>query len=564
MANLNNRQLTLFVAWFLCMGFALAFSFSWIGLAALVVLGLIMLYTNVLGEKAKGYLIPIRLRHYEVSSPALLMLFFVLEHLDSFISGDTVDYYSFVTGLIFDHILLSISENLILTVVLAAVALVLVFIRDKFKKYPFLFTVLKYQFRTVLFALLFFFATGNVQIVGGYVAGAMVFIFCDFIRKVYSNLIDNVGIRWFGLFSLVLAALMFVNNGIYSAIASFTLQGLMDVFGKWYVALFLLVVTVGAFIVTHCFQDNYKAETTFEETTYVALASFIPVLFFAGSFYAGMGWVFVALYLAFVIFYMGHKGPLPGKYESFKQDFSKYKTVPVAAVMTSFVIIEAHYGKFFMAAVFALSLVFGWMLGKKCLEIKNESKKNSWLYTLILGLLYLNTLMRMLTFHSSVYLMVVMAVVCAVLIAVIWVVNYNPDVYLHNKYLAMFQYAVPALFLVLCLIAFVHGGTSVSLEADNDTVIVEAEAQGKENDITELSYIWVVDAETLGESMSNADDEESKYIKIESGAEIELQTGMLKIVAVDANGVKTTTKRWYDISEEGVTPFELPQLAEEE
>ncbi len=591
----NNRNLTFFVAWLLCMGFVLAFNFSWIGLGALVILGVVMLVTNVFGEKAKSYIIPLRLRNYAVSSVAFFLAAYVAQNLGSFISADTADYYDFVIGLIMEHIALSLFENKIVVIILFVISIVLVFIRGRFTKLDLLYTVLKYQFRVLLFSLLFYFATGNIHVIIGYVAVALAFIFCDVLRSAYAKVSDNVGMRWLGLFSIILFVLKLINNDIYNDLATFHSHKLAGAFGTWYTALFLMVVTVGALVVTHVFQDNYKAESTFEEMTYFALASFVLVAFFAGCFYVGYSWLVMALFFVFACIYIAYNGPRPGKFEEFKKEFSKFKLLPLVAAAVSFCILEAHFGKFFVAFAFVISIVLGIMLGKKILGIENSGRRDAWMYTLILTLLYANTAVRMWTSHCSAYLIIIMGVVCAVLCAIIWVANYNPEVYLENAFLTVFQLAVPVLYLVLCLVVFAHGGSTVKIDVDGvEKITVEAEAHGKENEIKSLSYMWITDSDSLDESLNvpvaeKAEEEEAaedaeeaeaeeesedasdkkkdkkdKYIEIESGDEIKIRTGLLKIVAEDENGIKTTVKRWCYVPDESRTPYELPELPEEE
>ena len=532
-----------------------------------------------------------------MSTSLVLLAVYIANNAEYFLSDSTSAYYKFVTGLIFQHIILAIRENWFIALILMGIAMVLVFIRERFKDMYLLYTVLKYVFRTTFFSLLFYYATGNAHLIPGYVACAVVFVFCDYVRRLYENLVDTGGIRWFGLLSLVLFVLMFFNNRIYVDLATFNGQMLLAVFGKWYTALFLMAVTVGAYVITHCFLDTYRAETTFEEMTYISLASSLLVVFSAGCFYVGYSWLVLAAYFVAMCIYLSNNGPRPGKYEAFKQDMRNYLTLPLMAVGVSLCIIDGHFGKFFVALAFVASVALGFLLQKKIRRISDKGVRNSWMYTAILSLVYINTAVRLWTFHFSAYLVIIMGVVCAALIAIIWVANYNPQVYLDNKYLEKFQYAVPALFVVICLVVFAHGGSTVKIDLDGlDNATVDAEAHGDDNGVESLSYVWVVDSETLKNSVEGKkdsaedkikdteesekveDSEETKdsddksneeeeakahgYTDINSGDEIALRSGLLKIVCEDENGIKTTVKRWCYVPEEPVTPYELPKIPE--
>lgn len=595
MSNINFRQLTFFVAWILCMGFVLAFNFTWVGVAILAVLAIILSLSNVFGEKGKWATVPESLRSYLVSSSIMLLAVHVINNYTSFVSDETADYYKFFRSLVFQHMILEFKETWGIAVTLLAIAIVLVFIRERFSEVFLVYGVLKYLFRTTFFSLLFYYATGNVQLIFGYVACALVFVFTDYLRRVYGNLTDNGGKRWFAVLSIILFVLMFFNYDIYVSLATFKAQMLLSVFGKWYTALFLLVVTVVAYVVTQCFLHNYKAEATFDYITYIALASSVLVAFSAGCFYVGYGWIALAIYLVTMCLYLGVAGPRPGKYDAFQKDKKKYLTLPLIAAGFSLCIIDGHFGKLFVALAFVVSVALGALFWNKIRKIPYTGKRNKWMYTALLALLYINTAVRLWTFHLSLYLLVIMAVVCAALIAIIWVANYNPDVYLRNKYLEWFQYAVPALFLALCLVVFAHGGSTVELEMHGaESVTVEAEAHGDDNSVESVTYMWVMDSDTLkssvdGEKAVDEDEdvegedpedteaaedteetekseeseekEESKgYKDIKSGDELEVRTGLLKIICEDANGIKTTVKRWCYVPEELTTPYQFPEF----
>lgn len=91
---------------------------------------------------------------------------------------------------------------------------------------------------------------------------------------------------------------------------------------------------------------------------------------------------------------------------------------------------------------------------------------------------------------------------------------------------------------VLCLVAASRFGSTVDVEfnAADGSVHVEAEARGKENQVTSIVYSWsdITGEKTVEESVM------SIY-----GTNIPIKGEKLTVVVTDANGVTTTKTAWY-------------------
>jgi Ca2+/Na+ antiporter len=234
-----------------------------------------------------------------------------------------------------------------------------------------------------------------------------------------------------------------------------------------------------------------------------------------------------------------------------------YLTVPIISVITIFVTFAGHYGKLITGFVFSITTLIAFACYLKIRKITDQDSRSKWIHAGLLTWIYLNTLARLMTYHRHFYVVLVVSAVYLLFVVLILMMDHNPKIYQKNPILYFGQWALPVLFMIVCLISPMRGGTSINIKPYGEqSIYFEVKADGSDNYLKSIKYCWIETVEDyaslLGNENSEVYQDGNKQILINLN-----KTGLLKIIAVDKYDIVTTCERWYYVPEEDI-PLPIP------
>ncbi len=546
-----KKHLIFFVAWLLCMGYILILQFSWIALAAMLILGGISLYRNVLrkGDVIHEYL-TLNMRYYILVTAIYIECVYAARHLEGFAPDRMGAHFTYIFERTMEMFTEFVVNNIVYVLIYLVFSLAWAIIRKKVEAHAVLHTIVSYQFLVAVFAMTFYAATGNADIVILHIVLSLIYMMGDVIRKTYDKaeaLGPKAGVVGFIFLNLAAVLVLLLNADIYVKFMEFTFESFVVFLGRWDVLLVPFILTLAVLVLVSILNSELALGWAYEKYMLLTILSVMPVVFTMSRFYSGYRYIMLIAYFVFVLINVTRSGPRANDGEWY-YSLTRYLTMPAVSIAVSVVFIGAHYGKILIMGVLFVSTFIMIAQLKKIAGSKNSDKNlMAGMITVILWL-YVNTMARLWTVHRHISPMIVMSVAVAVFVVILVVINHNPNIYEENIFQRLGQFVLPVLFLIVALLAPLRGGSHVEItESDDGYINIELSADGDENSVLRAEYVWLNDWDEIASDLiQNGEVEPTMF---GSSRRVKAEDGLLKIVVEDQYGVKTTYKVWYHVED---------------
>lgn len=533
-----KKHMIYWAAWVLCMGAVLLAHFSWVACGILVVLAIVSLYRNVLSKENVAKYIFLRVRYYIILSTIFFVCVTIIEYGNGFdlvyiennLDGILESTYMNITGYW--------KENKVLVSTVVIVSLVLVCVRKKGEAYPFLHTVLTYQFSIVFYSLLGAAQFRNTALCLAYLIYAFVFLSGDLVREVYDkweSLGEKAGKRCFDICSLLLWVCAVFNPQLAIRCRRFDLHTVIDVLGHGSVFVFLFVVSLVVCIGIMCIETSRTKGYAQEKMLLLTGVSILPVVFVCAGSPVPYGWGILLGTVFYVLLAVTRSIPQVTD----ECTIVEYLPIPCVAISAIFLLIEAQQGRMEVATIFWVST---WLLALALRRIvkREETKRYTAGLSLGIGWLYGNTLARLWLLHRHTSACILMTVVTILFLGVVYLIHYNPGIYEKNALVRRGQFLLPLLYVGIAWSVVAQGGCDIDLIIEEGYIQVEIETEG---DHAAMEYCWLADMTEVADDILH--EEKTEYIRLSPSQKIPVQDGLLKIIVEDENGVQTVKKQWF-------------------
>ena len=541
MTDCAKKHLIYLVTWSLWMLFILLHDFSLIMLGVLATLAVISLCKNVLCDDDKlAEYICFNIRYYIIISTLFIECVYIIGQWNADAFVYVVNNFELLTEEAYERILYYCSENTMFLLVAVILSALNIIIREKLIKYIFIHTLLKYQF-TVLFCFVLSYAVfDNIDLGVLYILFAVLFIVGDTLRRIYSDdkpHFGKAGRRVFGLLGFILIISGIINPQIAEQLEQFDFNIIVDILSRSSVFLLSFFSSLTVFVSITLIEIRSEKGYAYDKIVLLTTTSIVPVVFVCTKICVGYRADILIFYFICTIL------ALVGTYKRVFNDKHKFTLsdcipVPILSLSTIFLMLEAQYGKALIAVVL---LVSTW-IAALTLDVIKE-KQLSYATTTVLSWFYVNTLPRLWLYHHHPRVYIIISVIFVIFLLSILVVTRNENIYEKNNFVEFGQFVLPLLFLTLALVIFVRGGSNIDVYTEDNCINVLVEAEDENNSISEAKYCFINDLSEFALDIINEDC--TDYISFTSSAIIERKNGLLKIIVVDRNGIRTVKKQWY-------------------
>ena len=546
MTKCTYKHMIYLVAWFVCMGFILLSNFSWIALGILLVLTGFSAYKKVFDAEDENIeYITLNIRYYIIISTAFIESIFIIKCWKGFVISD---FWETVCERLLDTFELIgayYQKNVVLVIVSIAVTLIFTFLKSKFIKHHVIHTIIDYLFPVCIYSLLFEAVVRNAELKVAYYLYALVFMMGDLVRKVYDEekvLGTKAGKRSFGILSLVLLVCSIINAKIRFMLRTFSLGMIEDMIGSWSVFLVLFIASLVVFTSIATINKQTSKGYAYEKVVLLIITCILPVIFVSVKVNIAYRWIVLTGYIFYVFVFATKIGPRAHD-DKYKYSISDYLPIVFISLFVMCLMIGANFGKLLIYAVLMISTWLLVLVYRRNVSVENKAKQLANGVTVAIVWLFVNTLSRLWSFHQHYISFILLSIITAIFVAVIYIINYNPNIYQDNIHSIAGQVLLPVLYLFIALAIFSHGGSDVDLLVDDNYIVIDVEADGKTNSIVEAKYCWLDDMSEVIKDITN--ENKTEYTDFVSGDSITMEKGMLKIIVEDEHGIRTVKKCWY-------------------